>query len=69
MQAIQHPDITRMERHGMPEATITGVCKGCGESITDGEDYYEDGNNEDILLHDDSLCIAKYYRKNVLILR
>lgn len=63
-RTIRHAEI-----YGMPEPRIIGVCAGCGEDITDTEDYFEDGYEDDVLLHDDMMCVYKYYRKNVLIRR
>lgn len=67
-QTLENPAIRQAERYGMPEPRIIGVCEGCGDDITANEDYFEDGY-VDVLMHDDAVCVYKYYRKNVLIRR
>ncbi|MBM7634036.1 hypothetical protein [Geomicrobium sediminis] len=36
-----------------------GNCEGCVHSVYDGEDHLE---FDDVLLHDDTACIANYVR-------
>lgn len=42
MDSIQYPDITLMERDGVPESE-TYICPICGAELLPGDDTYSDG--------------------------
>ncbi|CAF1778354.1 hypothetical protein NRS6094_04353 [Bacillus subtilis] len=44
----------------IPEPTVIGKCKGCGEIITASEEFFD---HEGEFIHDESDCIREYFKE------
>ena len=56
-----------VEKYKVDEEII-GYCEGCQEEIYEWESRLECGEGEE-LFHDDDECLARYVRKDALLVR